>query len=57
VRRPPHGRSDGPAELDASALAASALGAVLGCRVVRTRDVTGHRQVCAVVAAVRGAAR
>ena len=58
VRRPAHGRSDGPAELDASALAASALRAVRGDRVVRTRDVTGHRrEVCTMVATVRGAAR
>ena len=39
------------------ALAATSLATVLGCRVVRTRDVAGHHQVCAVLGAVNGAAR
>ena len=57
VDGPTDGGGDGPTGLDAPALAAAALGTALGGRVVRTRDVAGHRQVCAVVAAVHQAAR
>jgi dihydropteroate synthase len=39
---------------DAS-LAAAALGASLGCRIMRVHDVAGHRQVCAAIAAVSAA--
>ncbi len=39
-----------------ASLAATALGATLGCRVVRVHDVGAHRQVCDVLAAV-GSAR
>ncbi|MGO8869946.1 MAG: dihydropteroate synthase [Acidimicrobiales bacterium] len=35
-----------------ASLAAAALGASLGCRIMRVHDVAGHRQVCAVMAAV-----
>jgi dihydropteroate synthase len=41
---------------DAS-LAASALGAALGCRVMRVHDVAGHRQVCDTMAAINAARR
>ena len=41
----------------AMSLAAASLATALGCRVVRTRDVAAHHQVCAVLAAVNGAAR
>ena len=54
------GMVPGPAggrERGATSLAATALGAVLGCRVVRTRDVAAHHQVCSVLAAVTGATR
>jgi dihydropteroate synthase len=37
--------------LEAS-LAATALGASLGCRIMRVHDVSAHRQVCAVLAAI-----
>ena len=36
-------------------LAAAALGVALGCRLVRTADVAGARQVCDTLAAVAGA--
>ena len=39
-----------------ASLVATALGATLGCRVVRVHDVCAHRQVCDVLAAV-GSAR
>jgi dihydropteroate synthase len=35
-----------------ASLAAAALGASLGCRIMRVHDVAGHRQVCAVMAAI-----
>jgi dihydropteroate synthase len=35
-----------------ASLAATALGAALGCRVMRVHDVAGHRQVCDTMAAV-----
>ena len=37
-----------------ASLAATALGAALGCRVMRVHDVGAHRQVCAVTTAVVG---
>jgi dihydropteroate synthase len=40
-----------------ASLAATALGATLGCRVVRVHDVAAHRQVCAVLAAIESARR
>ena len=41
---------------DAS-LAATALGAALGCRIMRVHDVAAHRQVCTVMAAITAAHR
>jgi dihydropteroate synthase len=38
-----------------ASLATSALGAVLGCRVMRVHEVGAHRQVCDVMAAIDGA--
>jgi dihydropteroate synthase len=35
-----------------ASLAATALGAALGCRVMRVHDVAGHRQVCDAMAAI-----
>jgi dihydropteroate synthase len=35
-----------------ASLAATALGASLGCRIMRVHDVAAHRQACAVLAAV-----
>ncbi len=40
-----------------ASLAATALGATLGCRVVRVHDVAAHRQVCAVLGAIESARR
>ncbi len=40
-----------------ASLAATALGAALGCRIVRVHDVAAHREVCAVLAAVDAARR
>ena len=54
---PAEDRGHDAAPWAAMSLAATALGAVLGCRLVRTRDVAAHRQVCAVLGAVDGAAR
>jgi dihydropteroate synthase len=42
-------------ERRAASLAATALGAALGCRIMRVHDVAGHRQVCAVLGAVNAA--
>jgi dihydropteroate synthase len=43
-----------------ASLAATALGAALGCRIMRVHDVAAHRQVCTVMASIsstrRGAA-
>jgi len=41
---------------DAS-LAATSLGAALGCRIMRVHDVAAHRQVCDTLAAVSAARR
>ena len=38
-----------------ASLATSALGAMLGCRVMRVHEVGAHRQVCDVMAAIDGA--
>ena len=38
-----------------ASLAATALGATLGCRIMRVHDVAAHRQVCTVLAAVEAA--
>jgi dihydropteroate synthase len=38
-----------------ASLAATALGATLGCRIMRVHDVAAHRQVCAVLGAVEAA--
>ncbi len=40
-----------------ASLAATALGATLGCRVVRVHDVAAHHQVCAVLGAIESARR
>jgi dihydropteroate synthase len=40
-----------------ASLAATALGATLGCRVVRVHDVAAHRQVCLVLGAIESARR
>lgn len=40
-----------------ASLAATALGAVLGCRIMRVHDVAANRQVCLVLAAVNAARR
>jgi dihydropteroate synthase len=40
-----------------ASLAATALGATLGCRVVRVHDVAAHRQVCRVLGAIESARR
>ncbi len=44
-------------ERSAASMAATALGAALGCRIMRVHDVAAHRQVCAVVAALSAARR
>ena len=41
----------------AASLAATALGAALGCRIMRVHDVAAHRQVCSVMAAIGAAGR
>jgi dihydropteroate synthase len=41
----------------AASMAATALGAALGCRIMRVHDVAAHRQVCSVMAAVNAARR
>jgi dihydropteroate synthase len=38
-----------------ASLAATAMGAALGCRIMRVHDVAAHRQVCAVLAAINAA--
>jgi dihydropteroate synthase len=38
-----------------ASLAATALGAALGCRIMRVHDVAAHRQVCAVMGAISAA--
>jgi dihydropteroate synthase len=38
-----------------ASLAATALGAALGCRIMRVHDVAAHRQVCEILAAVNAA--
>ncbi len=40
-----------------ASLAATALGASLGCRIMRVHDVAAHRQACDVLAAVEAARR
>jgi dihydropteroate synthase len=50
------GASDGPCP-GAASLAATSLGTALGCRIVRTRHVAAHHQVCAVMAAIHRASR
>jgi len=40
-----------------ASIAATSLGAVLGCRVMRVHEVGAHRQACDVLAAVAGARR
>ena len=40
-----------------ASIAATSLGAVLGCRVMRVHEVGAHRQACDVLAAVGGARR
>jgi dihydropteroate synthase len=42
--------------LEAS-LAATSMGAALGCRIMRVHDVAAHRQACAAVAAIESARR
>ncbi len=39
-------------ERQAASLGATALGAALGCRIMRVHDVAAHRQVCSVMAAI-----
>jgi dihydropteroate synthase len=39
-------------ERDEASLAATALGAALGCRIMRVHDVAAHRQVCAILASI-----
>lgn len=50
------GRRDDPCP-GATSLGVTSLGGILGCRVVRVRDVAAHRQACAVLAAVDRVAR
>ena len=38
-----------------ASLAATALGAALGCRIIRVHDVAAHRQVCATLGAIEAA--
>jgi dihydropteroate synthase len=40
-----------------ASLAATALGATLGCRIMRVHEVAAHRQVCAVLSGVEAARR
>ncbi len=40
-----------------ASLAATALGAALGCRIMRVHDVAAHRQICTVMAAISSARR
>jgi dihydropteroate synthase len=40
-----------------ASLAATALGAALGCRIMRVHDVAAHRQVCTVMASINSAQR
>jgi len=40
-----------------ASLSATALGAALGCRVMRVHEVGAHRQACDVLAAIAGSAR
>jgi dihydropteroate synthase len=40
-----------------ASLAATALGAALGCRIMRVHDVAAHRQVCTVMASISSARR
>ena len=40
-----------------ASLASTALGAALGCRIMRVHDVAAHRQVCAVMGAISAARR
>jgi dihydropteroate synthase len=40
-----------------ASLAATALGAALGCRIMRVHDVAAHRQVCTVMGAISAARR
>jgi dihydropteroate synthase len=47
----------GIGERGPASLAATALGAALGCRIMRVHDVAAHRQVCAVMAAISAARR
>ncbi len=47
----------GIGERQEASLAATSLGATLGCRVMRVHEVGAHRQACDVVAAISGAAR
>jgi dihydropteroate synthase len=42
-------------ERRAASLAATALGAALGCRIMRVHDVAAHRQVCSVLASINAA--
>ncbi|MGH9067210.1 MAG: dihydropteroate synthase [Acidimicrobiales bacterium] len=44
----------GVADRREASLAATALGVIRGCRIVRTHDVAGTRRVCATLAAVAG---
>jgi dihydropteroate synthase len=47
-------------EIDArreASLAATALGAALGCRIMRVHDVAAHRQVCDVLASIEAVRR
>lgn len=41
----------------AASLAATALGAVLGCRIMRVHDVAANRQVCVALAAINASRR
>jgi dihydropteroate synthase len=40
-----------------ASLAATAIGATLGCRIMRVHDVAAHRQACAVLASIEAARR
>ncbi len=42
-------------ERSAASMAATALGAALGCRIMRVHDVAAHRQVCSVMASISAA--
>ncbi len=41
----------------AASMSATALGAALGCRIMRVHDVAAHRQVCSVMASISAASR